>query len=634
MPLYDWIYSDLHSLNLDWIISRIKDIEGAKAASEAAAGNAAASAQLAQDAVANLAGLIEKTSQPIWYPETYITVNNLMDLSVSDTYHMFDEYVSKGIITRTRVGYASSSAPGADASDDLARPIYMYSFRNPVASVTGYVTSGYNRPILLTSAMHGNEKLGTVVMLTLLKAYEDGDSPQIRNLFDNFGVDMIPILNPYGYDQAIGTTMATVENNVGRLNARNVDINRNGVTAWESNTDTYKGNGPLSECESKIIHDLAVTNGTNYSFWIDIHTDRYNASDHNYFGTVSNGGTLIRSIFSSVMSRLNERMFNYYGYNVPLELNGSSITGRINRTPMHVIDRCYMLDSYSLAALYEGPRYNNGEIYPVKTQKFTSDILINFILNSAAFLQEYKTIYNSLQRDYKNTKTMLHDVLPTSKSAYKYGYATGGVITDSNKIVYTENEINIDPGTFYEVIPTNSDLHYQIDMEYNGTFQTITWRSGRYKFFTGENNKMRISIAANDPNGDVVLNLPDLGHDYDLLVINTGEFTENIANDLSSSYGTVLYAVTEKTGRIETCAIRVATTSAVSAGDKLVEGLPLAMANYKGLNSARFYDDVNSVFHDVIINNVNGDTESYMEATDTIPSGAHMRGTFSYFVSE
>lgn len=43
MPLYDWIHSNLHDLNLDWIIKKIKNVETAEANSAASAAAAAAS---------------------------------------------------------------------------------------------------------------------------------------------------------------------------------------------------------------------------------------------------------------------------------------------------------------------------------------------------------------------------------------------------------------------------------------------------------------------------------------------------------------------------------------------------------------------------------------------------------------
>ena len=49
MPLFNWPYTNLHSLNLDWIIKKIKNVETAEtntaASEEAAAGSAASAAE-------------------------------------------------------------------------------------------------------------------------------------------------------------------------------------------------------------------------------------------------------------------------------------------------------------------------------------------------------------------------------------------------------------------------------------------------------------------------------------------------------------------------------------------------------------------------------------------------------------
>lgn len=630
MPLYNWPYSDLHSLNLDWIVGKIGSIDKAVSDANAAAGQAKASAEIAVDAVENLNEILSRYAKPVFYPDTYITFNSLMDLSAAETYAAFDAYVSAGVLEKIRVGYASAAGGGTDASEDLTRPIWLYRLRNKMTAATGYMTSGYNRPVLLTSAMHGNEKLGTVVMLTLIEEYAHGSSSQIKNLVDTFGVDMIPVLNPYGYDQAIGTTMLTVENNVGRNNARDVDLNRNGVTCWDAETDPYKGAAALSECESKIIHDLAVTNGSGYSFYLDIHTERYNEANHDYFGTVTNGGSLIRSIFSSTMARLNQRMTDYYGYDMLTALNNSSITGRVNRTPMHWIDRCYMLDAYSLAALYEGPRYNNGQIYPVKTQKFTSDMVLNFLLMTLDFLQDYKTIYNSLERDYRRTKVMLNDVLPHAKSAWDYGYSVSGSVTHNKKTVFTADQIDVDVNTYYEVIPSNDTIHWSAELERSGTYTMIDWTTGRQRIFTGTNTKIRMNVAAGDPNGDTVLNLPDLGHDYDIMLVKTDDKTVNIASDLTSSYGTIDSAIMEKHGRLVTIALRMTTTAAISADDDIIEGLPLTMSNYPGINNFQVYE-VGVGNHDAYITNADDATSSYVNIKDAITSGSKLRFTVTYF---
>ncbi len=58
---------------------------------------------------------------------------------------------------------------------------------------------------------------------------------------------VIPVLNPDGYFRD------------SRYNARGVDLNRNFPELWNINSDEPPGEGPLSEPESRLLHDLLMT---------------------------------------------------------------------------------------------------------------------------------------------------------------------------------------------------------------------------------------------------------------------------------------------------------------------------------------------------------------------------------------
>lgn len=574
---------------------------------------------------------------PICIPNDYVTVNDLMNLSVADTYDLFDAYVTEGLLTKTRLGYASANTSDAEAVEDTALPIYMYSFRNKMANAQNYTTGAYAKPILLSNSIHGNEKMGIPIMLTMLKAYKDGINAQITSMFDDFGIDFIPILNPYGYEQAIGTTMETVDSNVGRHNARGVDLNRNGTTCWEVLTDEKKGNAPLSECESKIIHNLAVVNGDKYSFYADIHTERFTESEHNYFGTVTCGSTIIRSIFSMIMSKMNERMKAEYGYDMLSELNGLSILGLVNRYPMHFIDRCYALDSYMTACLYEAPRYNGGEIYPIKSQKFTCDIFINFLITVVNYLKLYRPINNTIDRQYRRNKAFQKDILPATKDGWEYGVVTDRGEFDSYIRVRTADKIQVDSYAYYDIVPSYDNLYYNVVLSNANYTKYIDWNHGQSRIYTDAYTHIRVSLSIGDPHDEAsnahVINMPDLGHDYDIVVKKTDMVDVNIAPDLPSSVATINYARLQKIGRAVFVVMRLTLTANVNKNTNILSGLPLDINNHTGLNNIRLFDFNTMTCYDGFITHDDGETVSSLRCLSDLVSGHSIRSTFMYFTS-
>lgn len=572
---------------------------------------------------------------PICIPNDYVTVNNLMDLSAAETYDLFDAYVTEGLLTKTRLGYGSANTSDAEAVEDTALPIYMYSFRNKMASAQNYTTSAYAKPILLTNSIHGNEKMGIPIMLTMLKAYKDGMNEQITSLFDDFGIDFVPVLNPYGYEQAIGTTMETVNENIGRHNARGVDLNRNGTTCWEVLTDERKGNAPLSECESKIIHNLAVVNGDNYSFYVDIHTERFRP-EQNYFGTVTCGSTIVRSIFSTIMSKMDERMKTEYGYDMLTELNGLSIVGLVNRYPMHFIDRCYALDSYMTACLYEAPRYNGGEIYPIKSQKFTCDIFINFLITVVNYLKLYRPINNTIDRQYRRNKAFQKDILPATKDGWEYGVVTDRGEFDSYVRVRTADKIQVDSYAYYDIVPSYDNLYYNVVLSNANVTKYIDWNHGQSRIYTDAYTHIRVSLSIGDPNdasNGHVINMPELGHDYDIVVKKTDMADVDIAPDLPSSVATINYARMQKIGRVAFVVIRFTLTANVNKNTDILSGFPLDISGYTGLSNIRLFDFNTKTCYDGYITHDDGITVSSLRCLSDLVSGHSIRATFMYFTS-
>ncbi|MFA6130869.1 MAG: DUF2817 domain-containing protein [Patescibacteria group bacterium] len=131
------------------------------------------------------------------------------------------------------------------------QPIYAYS----------YGTDGKPVAIYL-SGVHGNEEHAYIPevrwMQNLCTDYLAG-TDRALNLFQNFEVIFVPLLNPYGI--ANGT----------RYNANYVDLNRNFDWNWSAYASSYKGASVFSEVESQAFRDLVLAHEDDLVFFNDAH---------------------------------------------------------------------------------------------------------------------------------------------------------------------------------------------------------------------------------------------------------------------------------------------------------------------------------------------------------------------------
>ncbi len=115
-----------------------------------------------------------------------------------------------------------------------------------------FTPSKYEKTIIITSCLHGNEYTGFFALYQFLDLLVNRwqEFPQLAYLRKNVRIITIPIINMWGFA------------NQKRQNSREVDLNRNFPLYWEGFSSTtpgnryYKGEAPLSEAESKILDQL------------------------------------------------------------------------------------------------------------------------------------------------------------------------------------------------------------------------------------------------------------------------------------------------------------------------------------------------------------------------------------------
>lgn len=450
---------------------------------------------------------LSKLSSDLYYSTDYHTIPGLMQLTAAETYALFDEFVSAGVLTKSSIGYASLAEPSTgDAEEDTTRPIYMYSWSRPAKDMGNFMSSRFNNPILLVSAIHGCEKLGIPALLTMLSDYVDGN-PVVRSIFNNHDIDIIPVLNPYGYDVAIQTTIDNVEENIGRVNARGVDLNRNGNSLWAGTasgegTYNYKGVAPYSECETRALR--TVYSAKNYALLIDLHTLRYD-SDDNIFGVLYSPSTIVRSLFCDTMQKLYDRIENF-GFDLS-ETNSVGISGSVSPNPQYICDYNLTHNSDVYAMMLEFPRYNTVDggkvIYPEVIQKIAADILVNFIDRALEILPAYA---QSLQLTFEGTgriKALEGSVFPTMPSDMSYGVVNenGDFRNTSVYRLVNKEPIDVVPGTYkLKIINTTGApvtcAVYAYDPTDSTNYQSSAWNGDREHTIGTGKTKMYISIRS------------------------------------------------------------------------------------------------------------------------------------------
>ena len=122
--------------------------------------------------------------------------------------------------------------------------------------------------VLYVGSMHGNEETIALDDYMMFKDMLDNyyTNKSLKLLFDNVIFEIIPTINPYGYDHNI------------RNNANNVNINRNFNANWEYVAsdvgDGYNSSGdyPESETETQILCDYVRNNASSIYLIINRHS--------------------------------------------------------------------------------------------------------------------------------------------------------------------------------------------------------------------------------------------------------------------------------------------------------------------------------------------------------------------------
>ena len=310
--------------------------------------------------------------------------------TTGDTFDNFDsdttsaEYFNAlNALSTAHPGYITATNLGKDASGTY--DVYQY---NLAAQTISCPYSGPNPPkILITGTQHGYEKGAAFSLYYLVKLLaEEWHTSPILEFLRDCSIVIIPMVNPWGVNNAVIGTES------GYTNSNGVNLNRN----YDQNHEPSPSNGaaPFSEIEAQYVRNMILAN-LDAMFCVDVHNNgsTRTSADYkiqNWLGVPVNGDVIVEKAHlwhAKNISRNGCREWSlpYTPLSfITYQTMGGMLSG--------YIDKCGIP-----AALFEGshkfPYTELGEFSP-STNKFNLVAFVNWL---GAMLSTYKTVYGAIK---------------------------------------------------------------------------------------------------------------------------------------------------------------------------------------------------------------------------------------------
>lgn len=237
------------------------------------------------------------------------------------------------------------------------------------------IDKAYKKTILLSSGLHTYELPASFGLARWVKEFMESPYPVFQYMRQNVRVILIPIMNPWGFNQNPKT--------YGNVNG--VNINRNFDTwdgAWASfpvvdDEWNRKGELPFSEVETQIIREWATAH--DYAdFWIDCHTGVNNPVEPIwcYYSSSNPNVAKIKNAISALKVHITDTygvqgtaketidhegfIKGFYGTDVAgiptmtleqCQANGTAFTTVPNNNPVAIVEYATQLHAFIMAQL-------------------------------------------------------------------------------------------------------------------------------------------------------------------------------------------------------------------------------------------------------------------------------------------
>lgn len=179
-------------------------------------------------------------SKNVTIPDSYTAI---MASNSTTVYDAYDALVSAYPTYITKTLLCNETSPNA-------LPVYQYRF-TPVSPSGTFMHKVLKPKLLILSGAHGNEKAAVWTLYNVMNNICNAwaADPLLEAIRFNFDLIVVPLVNPYGYD------------NNQRKNYNGVDLERNFPAGWTSgNVEdvAYGGTAPLTEIECQKLNSILL----------------------------------------------------------------------------------------------------------------------------------------------------------------------------------------------------------------------------------------------------------------------------------------------------------------------------------------------------------------------------------------
>ena len=450
-------------------------------------------------------------------PDTWIGTNGGKGLVLSSD-DFLNTFYDNLVTTNNDYGTVTKTALGKDESQTYT--IYEYDFK----------PKNWNRMILLSSGMHPYELPASFGLAYFMKYVMTSNNPAMKYIRENVRIKVIPIINPWGWNQN--------PRKYGTVNGVNINRNCDPMGLWEKykgNTTEWnqKGTSAFSENETKVLRNWLSRN-KGAEFYIDCHTGVGAFPDDVTNALYYLSDSPIKTQIESALTKLNNWITSKYG-----------VTGKANsncaQSPTGVFD--YGITDYAEKNL--GIPGFTIEQRPESTAFGTSAV------NEGADIKHYITSISTYVMELllkqpeditKNTVIqMKQSIIELNKDETNYIELE---VSDYYRI--TNNLTNCTSSNSATTVDKNSAYNATITANNNYTISTINVTMGGVDITSTAVNSNIITIP--QVTGDIIITAKATSNtplqlekfDFNLANINTGDtsITDSANNKTLNIVGT------------------------------------------------------------------------------------------------
>ena len=437
--------------------------------------------------------------------------------------------------------------------------------------------TNYSRTILLSSGMHTYELSASFGLANFIgHLYTDTDNEAFDYIRKNVRVKVIPVVNPWGFNQYPKT--------YGNKNGVNPNRNFDFDGQWSAfpvytpseNEWDVKGDSPFSEAETKNVAKWVIDN-YNAEFWLDCHTgEGYSDAD---LWLYYNSDSVILDRINGAITRIETWFKETYGSDCvtkrtvdPADMMRHPWSNKAVGIPTFTLEHAPKRTTFGTSASNEGADISN---YSTNISTFVQEFLLEKYRDTSVVAISSVSASNVAMAYDELSKTVEVTIAPTNTTQNKFKWTS----SDENVVeVYggTNKAILVNKGVGTATITLanryNSSIKASFEVEVMGL----------------DNYKITNNLTDVTTNNDTAIVEANSSYIANLTAVGDGTLNVTVTmggNDVTSSvYSNGVITIDKVTGNIVITASTVQTLGAEIAGLNLGTG-------YAVENTARILTD-------------------------------------------